>query len=98
MGAGIKPAPAIGATIIGAHSISSGTVGARSPIGPELQHQAILEIEIVAWIGMSEICLVAVGIERHHETFGPEGEIGLVSPFDAAASDDPKRRDIGFSE
>jgi hypothetical protein len=36
-----------------------------------------------------------VRIEQQQETFGPEGQIGPIAPFDAAARDAAKRRDIG---
>ena len=96
MGAGIEPAPAIRTTVIGARAIGRGAVGARPPIGAELQHEAVFEIEIVSGIGIAEIGQVAVRVEQQHQTLGLEGQIGPVSPFDAAADNGAKPRDIGF--
>jgi hypothetical protein len=63
---------------------------ARPPIGAELKHESFFEIEIVSWIGMLETGKIAVRIEQQQETFGPEGQIGPVTPFDAAARDAAK--------
>ena len=96
MGAGIEPAPAVRTTIIGARAIGRGAVGARPPIGAELQHKALFEIEIVTRIGIAEIGQVAVRVEQQNQTLGLEGQIGPVSPFDAAADNGAQPRDIGF--